>query len=119
MEGTQSPDKRNWEETALTEALLDTSVAIGRKQGIITIFTAIEYPTALSHDFEVILPKNEDFEKSLDISAKLFAIGKPIPAIDVLIASMAILRNMPLLTLDKHFLYVREVEPEFKLEIIK
>jgi len=49
---------------------------------------------------------------------KLREIGKPTPAIDVLIAAMCIRRDLRLLTKDKHFLFIKEVEPDFMVHVI-
>ncbi len=38
---------------------------------------------------------------------KLREVGKPVPAIDVLIAAICIRRDLKLLTKDKHFLYIK------------
>ncbi len=99
--------------------ILDTSVAIERDHGVVTVFTAIEYPSVLEQDFEILWPTNEDIAKAVELSAGLYKIGKPIPAPDVLIASMVILRKLCLLTKDKHFAYVKEIEPQFEYKMVK
>ena len=98
--------------------ILDTSVAIERRNGTITIFTTIEYPKSLEKNFEVVWPTQEEFIKATEISSKLYAIGKPVPAIDILISSIAISRNMKILTKDKHFGHIKEVEKELQFEVI-
>ena len=85
--------------------------------GLTTIFNVIEYPPA-SKGSRVLFPKREDFLKSIEIMVKLREIGKPVPAIDVLIAAICIRRDLKLLTKDKHFLYIKEVEPEFRVEMV-
>ena len=98
--------------------ILDTCVAIGRKEGLITAITAIEYPTAVRFDFDILWPDNEDLQKAIELAASLYAIGKPVPASDLIIASMAIRRELDLLTMDKHFGYIKEVAPELSLTVI-
>ena len=45
-------------------------------------------------------------------------IGKPLPAIDIIVAAMALNRNMKLVTSDdKHFAVIREIRQDFKLYI--
>ncbi len=75
----------------------------------------MEYPKALEKRFVVVFPKSNDYERALNISAKLYLIGKPIPAIDVLIASMALNRKIAVISKDKHFDAVQEVESDLIL----
>jgi len=98
--------------------VLDTNLLIEGKRGLTTIFSVIEYPPA-SKGNRVLFPKREDFLKSIEIMVKLREIGKPAPAIDVLIAAICIRRDLKLLTKDKHFLFIKEVEPEFRVEIVE
>jgi predicted nucleic acid-binding protein len=59
--------------------------------GLTTIFNIIEFPKALElKELEVIYPTIDDYDESLRISAALFKTGKPIPAIDIIVASMCI-----------------------------
>jgi predicted nucleic acid-binding protein len=60
----------------------------------------------------------EDFYKSIEIMTSLLKVGKPIPAIDVIIASMCINRKFSLLTKDEHFKWIKEVESEFKIKLV-
>ncbi len=98
--------------------VLDTNLLIEGKRGLTTIFSIIEYPPA-SRGSRILFPKREDFLKSIEIMVKLREIGKPVPAIDVLIAAICIRRDLKLLTKDKHFLHIKEVEPEFRVEVVE
>ena len=95
--------------------ILDTSTAFERQEGVITIFTAVEYPRGLQKRFEVVYPTLEDYDKAIIIAQRLQSIGKPIGGIDILIAAMCINRSAILVTKDSHYLNVVEVEEEFKV----
>lgn len=111
----------------MEEVVYDTSALIdllktGEQvaKGFTTIFNIIEFPKALSlKELGVIYPTVEDYDEGLKISASLLKIGKPIPAVDVLIASVCIRRGLVLLTADEHFKHIKSVRKEFKVEMIK
>lgn len=52
------------------------------------------------------------------MATKLRAIGKPIGAIDIIIAAMCLNRSAKLVTKDSDFKYVKEAYPEFNFELI-
>ena len=58
-----------------------------------------------------------DYSKSIEISRRLRVKGKPIGAIDILIASMCLNRDFELVTSDTDFKQIKVVEPNFKLKI--
>ncbi len=97
--------------------VLDTNLLIEGRRGLTTILNVIEYPPA-SKGSRLLFPKREDFLKSIEIMVKLREIGKPVPAMDVIIAAMCMRRDLKLLTKDRHFLFVKEVEPEFRVEVL-
>jgi len=89
-------------------------------KGFTTILNIIEFPKAL--DFKglgVIYPNVEDYDEALKVSVSLLGKGKPIPAIDILIAAMCLRRNLMLVTGDEHFRHVKSVRKEFKMELVK
>ncbi len=89
-------------------------------KGFTTILNIIEFPKALDFkDLGVIYPNVEDYDEALKISASLLGKGKPIPAIDILIAAMCLRRDLTLVTGDEHFRHVRSVRKEFKMELVK
>ena len=96
--------------------ILDASSLIAKETGLTTIFGIIEYPPASEH-CDILFPDELDFEKALDIAWKLRKAGKPVGAIDIIVASMCINRNTKLVTKDEDFKHIKSVEPEFKLEI--
>ena len=98
--------------------MLDTSFLIEGRRGLTTIFNIIDYPPAAKGS-KILFPRKEDYLKALEIMVKLREIGKPAPAIDVLIAAMCIRRDLRLLTKDRHFLFIKEVEPDFMVEVTR
>ncbi|MCD6244403.1 MAG: PIN domain-containing protein [Candidatus Korarchaeota archaeon] len=82
------------------------------------MFNIIEYPPAAKGS-RILFPRKGDYLKALEIMVKLREIGKPTPAIDVLIAAMCIRRDLRLLTKDKHFLFIKEVEPDFMVHVVE
>jgi len=44
-------------------------------------------------------------------------IGKPIPAIDIIIAAVALNRNMKLVTTDNHFAAIQKIRSDFDFVI--
>jgi len=111
----------------MEEVVYDTSALIGLlkggkevAKGFTTIFNVIEFPKALElKELGVIYPTVEDYDAALKVSASLLRVGKPIPAVDVLIASVCIRGGLVLLTVDEHFTHVKSVRKEFKVEIVK
>ena len=100
-----------------TGEILDTSVAIERKTGIVTIFSVIEHTPSLKK-FEIIFPDDSDYIRAVHIAENLRKIGRPIGAIDILISAMCLNRNSKLITKDNDFKFVKEVFPELKLDLI-
>lgn len=101
-----------------TEALIELVAKKKAKElkAYTTIFNIIEYPPALLLKGLVVLyPLRKDFERALKIQIRLRKKGTPIPAIDVLIASIALNRGLKVLSRDKHFELIKHVEPELTL----
>jgi predicted nucleic acid-binding protein len=87
-------------------------------RGFTTILNIIEFPKALDlKELAVIYPTLDDYDESLKISATLLRKGTPLPAVDILIASICIRRNLTLCTLDKHFTNIKSVRNTFNLEL--
>ncbi len=88
--------------------------------GFTTIFSLIEFPKALEfEELIVIYPDLEDYEESVNISLDLLQKGRPLPAIDILIAAICIRRSLVLCTKDNHFNAIKSVRTSFKLELTK
>ena len=111
----------------MEEVVYDTNQLISflksgkqKVDGFTTIFNIIEFPKALDlKELAVIYPTLDDYDESLKISAALLRKGTPLPAVDILIASICVGRHLTLCTLDKHFSHIREVRNTFKLELAK
>ncbi len=81
--------------------------------GYTTILNVIEFPKALEFNLTIIYPSKSDYRLAIKISTELLKIGKPIPAVDILISAIAINNGLRVVTLDKRFLLVKEVISEF------
>jgi len=105
------------------EALYDTNKLIDayRKgeaiQGYTTILNLIEFPKAMEFNLNVLFPSKSDYTLALKISTELLKIGKPIPAVDAVIAAVALNNGLKLITEDKHFLFVKEIRKEFNVDV--
>ena len=89
-------------------------------KGFTTILSIIEFPKALDlKELAVIYPTLDDYDESLKISAALLRKGTPLPAIDILVASICVRRNLTLCTRDSHFMNIKSVRSTFKLELTK
>ena len=89
-------------------------------RGFTTILNIIEFPKALDlKELAVIYPTLDDYDESLKISAALLRRGTPLPAVDILIASICIRRNLTLCTIDKHFTNIKSVRNTFNLELAR
>ena len=98
-----------------TKEILDTSVAIERDGGVVTVFSVVEYPPCGDEPFEVIFPDVTDYIKAVDVANRLRKIGKPIGAVDILISAMCLNRSARLITNDKDFKNIKEIYPNFEL----
>ena len=106
--------------------LYDTSVVIEllarnkvrRLDGLITIYTVIEYPPSLLRAVEVLYPDKDDYELAIKWQSKLRKIGNPLPAVDLIIAAIADNRGLKLVTKDRHFKYIKDIAPKLNLELL-
>ncbi len=96
--------------------ILDTSVLITGGSAITTIFNIIEYLPAYEK-CSVIWPKREDYARALAIASRLRKAGRPVGAVDIIIASICINRAFVLASKDEDFKVIKEIEPSFKLEL--
>jgi hypothetical protein len=106
------------------ESLYDTNRLIDAYReketidGFTTILNLIEFPKATEFNLQVLFPSKSDYYLALIISTELIKVGKPIPAIDSVIAAVALNNRLKLVTKDKHFLLIKEVKKEFKVEVV-
>ncbi len=78
----------------------------------------IEYPPVieLRDKLIIIYPNKKDYDLSLEIMIKLRKVGKPVGSVDILISAIAINRGLTLVTNDKDFFAIKEVEPRLVIE---
>ena len=104
----------------MDKVLYDTSRVINvykqRKQlaGYTTIFNVVEFSKVLDFNLKVIYPSTSDYTLEIKLSKDLLRIGKPIPAIDVMVSAIALNRDMTLVTSDAHFAVIKELRSDFK-----
>ena len=111
----------------MEEILYDTSALInllksGKQaaRGFTTILNIVEFPKALDlKELGILYPTVEDYEEALKIAVSLLKIGKPVPAIDIVIAAMCLRRGLLLLTTDVHFTHVKLIKSEFNVRLIE
>jgi len=105
--------------------IYDTSVIIGlwksnvrRLNAYTTIFSVIEFPkTLLIEGLTVLYPTRDDFNEAILIAKDLLKAGKPVGAIDIVIASIALRKGLTIITSDRDFQKVKEVRPELEIEL--
>jgi len=105
----------------MEEALYDTNVLIdalksGEKlKGYTTVLNIVEFPRGLELGLTVITPTLEDYLLAIKISQAMVKKGTPIPAVDAIVAAVAINRELTLFTKDRHFEWIKEDFKELKL----
>ncbi len=99
------------------DEVLDTNILMGGQAGTTTILNAIEYPKALEGANRFLLPTRKDYLLSIEIASNLLRQGKPLPAIDLVVAAMCLNRRMALRTRDAHFKLIQELYPGFDLRL--
>jgi hypothetical protein len=99
------------------DEVFDTSLLMEGKGKLTTILNLVEYPKALEEEMEVLFPDKRDYYRAIEIMVKLYETGKPIPALDAILAGMCINRKLTLRTRDVHFQRVAEVSHDFKLKM--
>ncbi len=101
------------------DEVFDTNLLMEGKGKLTTIFNLVEYPKALERGVEVLFPDKKDYYRAIEIMTQLYEIGKPLPALDVILASMCLNRKLTLRTKDVHFQRLADISSEFKLKIKK
>ena len=105
----------------MEKALYDTNVLIeavksGEKlNGYTTVLNIVEFPKGLELGLTVITPTLEDYLLAIKISQAMVKRGTPIPAVDAVVAAVAINRSLKLVTKDRHFEWIKEEFGELKL----
>ncbi len=79
----------------------------------------MEYPKCLDYITEIVYPNEQDFLKAIELSRRLYQLGKQAGAVDILIASICINRGFSLVTKDNDFGRIKEIEKSFQVRIVK
>jgi tRNA(fMet)-specific endonuclease VapC len=111
----------------MEEVLYDTGALInllksGKRaaRGFTTILNILEFPKALDlKELAILYPTVEDYDEALKIAVSLLKIGKPVPAIDIMIAAMCLRRDLLLLTTNGHFSHIKLTESEFDVRLVE
>jgi hypothetical protein len=105
------------------ESLFDTNGLIELQKanktdisGYTTIFNILKFPKSLGFfkKIKILYPNSRDYESALILSEKLYRHGTPIPAIDILVASISYNNNLLLISRDKHFDRIKQVWKDFQ-----
>jgi tRNA(fMet)-specific endonuclease VapC len=106
--------------------LYDTNILIDHMHdgatsldGFTTILNLIEFPKAVTlQGLDIIIPGKDDYDKGFELSILLLEAGTPIPALDIVLAAVAINRNLVLQTRDQQFEYVRKINRDFQVRVM-
>ncbi len=104
--------------------LYDTNILIERLrdgiaiiEGATTTLNLIEFPKAAAiNGLDVIIPGKDDYDIGFKLAILLLKAGKPVPAVDIVIAAIAINRELVLHTMDKHFKEIQKINKSLKVK---
>jgi len=107
--------------------LYDTNILIyfwkkGEKdvRGNTTILNIIEFPKALlMKNLVIIYPNPDDLNLALKISKDLMKKGTPVDCVNIILAAVALNRDLVIITKDKDFEFIKSVRPRLKLKIVE
>ena len=86
--------------------------------GYTTVLNIVEFPRGLELGLTVITPTLEDYLLAIKISQAMVKRGTPIPAVDAIVAAVAINRELMLFTKDRHFEWIKEEFGELNLQSV-
>ncbi|NJE26417.1 PIN domain-containing protein [Thermococcus sp. MV5] len=98
-----------------TNVIMDAVKPKKKIAGYTTILNLIEFPRGAELELEVLTPSLEDYLLALEISQTMVEQGTPIPAVDAILAAVALKRNFTLVTRDKHFDFIKKEYPWLKI----
>ncbi len=101
-----------------TNRLIDAYREKETLDGYTTILNLIEFPKAIEFNLRVMFPSKSDYHLALKISTELLKAGKPIPAVDSVIAAVVLNNKLKLVTKDKHFLFIKKVMQDFMVDVV-
>lgn len=83
-----------------------------------SILNVIQYPPILDlkEKLTIIYPTRSDYELAIKIMVKLRKIGEPVNAVNIILSSIAINRDMIIVTNDNDFESIKKVEERLKIE---
>ena len=81
-----------------------------------TIISVIEFPKIVSKDIGILYPRAITCNLAVNLARKLLHNGTPVKSPDIIIAAIAIEKQIPVRTGDKHFSLIQQVEPKLNLE---
>lgn len=83
-----------------------------------TILNIIEFPKAMEiSGLNIIYPTHADYKLAIEIAKELLKAGNPVPAIDIIIAAIAINNDLILKTSNRHFRNISLVKPNLKVKV--
>ncbi|RLI74571.1 type II toxin-antitoxin system VapC family toxin [Archaeoglobales archaeon] len=100
-----------------TSKLIDAYKKSGEIHGYTTIFNLVEFPKALEFDLTVLYPLRSDYNLALEMSTELLKMGRPIPAVDVIISAIALNNKLKVITKDRRFLFIKEIRKDFEVVV--
>jgi len=78
----------------------------------------MEYPPSLTYVDKILYPTKEDYETAINWQIKLRKKGNPLPVIDLIIAAIGFNNGYEVVTMDRHFKYIQEIEKDLKISIL-
>jgi len=88
--------------------------------GYTTILNIIEFPKALlMKRLTILYPTIEDLNEAINMSKELMKIGKPISAVDIVMACIAMRNGLTLVTMDTDLENIKLIKPDFKIRLMK
>ena len=88
--------------------------------GNTTILNIIEFPKALlMKNLVVIYPNPDDLNLALKISKDLMKRGTPVDCVNIILAAIALNRDLIVVTKDRDFEFIKKVRPRLKVKVIK
>ena len=92
---------------------------VRRLMDFTTVLNIVEFPKALElSGLNILYPTRVDYSLAIQVSKELLKLGKPIPAIDVIVAAVALNNGLTVKTKDHHFTLIKDVKPGFKIQLL-
>ena len=84
---------------------------------ITSIFNVIEFPPILKFGSKLVIiyPTKDEYLLALEMMIRLRKIGKPVGIIDLMLAAIAVQRGLVVVSNDKDFETIKEIEPRLQI----